>query len=281
MKGKYFALCMTMACASISCTSKTTPVVGKIYESLWNGFDFGDTAMVDNPGITEPRFVEFCKLLEKMEPRQRSEEVDSFLSRSLRGSEKMYWGFMELAEKYLADPNSPYRDEETFIPFLEHAVRCKDIDSTHKERPRYLLSVANMNRKGTQAADIQYVTREGNRGRLSDVRSMYTLLYFNNPDCHDCNRVFGYLTASRVFASLQSSGKLRILALYPDEDLASWDRHKLEYPSQWIAARYATEEERKRYNLPAIPNIYLLDKDRNVLLKDASVEEVEEFLRTK
>ena len=38
-------------------------------------------------------------------------------------------------------------------------------------------------------------------------------------------------------------------------------------------------DQKSLYDLKAIPTLYLLDKDKTVLLKDATAEEIEEYLQ--
>lgn len=116
----------------------------------------------------------------------------------------------------------------------------------------------------------------------SEDAANYTLIYFNNPDCHDCKRVYNILAGdSPTLAHLVARGELAILALYPDESLTSWNKNKGIYPYNWIVARYARDIDRERYNIPAIPSTYLLDKNKKVIYKDAIIEAVESYLRHK
>lgn len=86
---------------------------------------------------------------------------------------------------------------------------------------------------------------------------------------------------SPTLAHLVARGELAILALYPDESLTSWNKNKGIYPYNWIVARYARDIDRERYNIPAIPSTYLLDKNKKVIYKDAIIEAVESYLRHK
>lgn len=213
---------------------------------------------------------------------ERKQQIDTLLSRSKLGSKEMFLGFMELAEKHLADPNSPLRNEECYIPFLEYAIKEGKIDEAYKERYSFQLRNALKNRVGTIANDFTYITREGTTGTLKSIKANYTLIYFNNPDCHDCKRVYNILAGdSPTLAHLVARGELAILALYPDESLTSWNKNKGIYPYNWIVARYARDIDRERYNIPAIPSTYLLDKNKKVIYKDAIIEAVESYLRHK
>lgn len=94
-------------------------------------------------------------------------------------------------------------------------------------------------------------------------------------------RYFGPVKADITLAHLVARGELAILALYPDESLTSWNKNKGIYPYNWIVARYARDIDRERYNIPAIPSTYLLDKNKKVIYKDAIIEAVESYLRHK
>ena len=72
-------------------------------------------------------------------------------------------------------------------------------------------------------------------------------------------------TASGVTYTVESVG----------EERAAWERTKEELPKGWIAG-YAAEElaETEAYVLPEMPTIYLLDRDKRVLLKEATPHDV-------
>ena len=263
-------------------------------ERYWNGFDYADSqALADTVGLART-FFEWVLLLGKL-PQQESVPLMAQLIRDGKEAPQMQLRLLELGESILNDPNSPYRNEELYIPMLEAVINAPNIREEYKERPRYQLALARKNRKYTKATDFTYITNRGEKGRLSELaRSLKArakcssralpchciLLYFNNPECHDCSRVNGYLSASRVIRDRLSNGTLTLLAIYPDESLRAWHRHRSEYPPSWIAARYGSPRERKAYNLPAIPCLYLLDTDMMVLLKDEPVEMIEDYLRT-
>ncbi len=185
-----------------------------------------------------------------------------------------------MAEDYFNNPNSPYRNEDIYIAVLEALIEAPDIDSIDKVRPRFQLEQTMKNRPGTMAADLSLLTVHGKRLSLSDINADYTLLYFFNPECHDCKRVTQHIATSALFLNLQNRGHLKVLAVYPDEDLTAWEKQKHEHPATWTVARFAPEQDREAYNLPAIPNLYLLDKDKRIVLKDAPIEQIEYLLAT-
>ncbi|MBP6064970.1 MAG: thioredoxin family protein, partial [Bacteroides sp.] len=88
------------------------------------------------------------------------------------------------------------------------------------------------------------------------------------------------LKGSPTISKLIAEKKLSVLALYPDEELEEWQKHQNEFPDQWINGydKKLTIKTESRYDLRAIPTLYLLDKDKVVLLKDAPAVAIEEYL---
>ena len=73
----------------------------------------------------------------------------------------------------------------------------------------------------------------------------------------------------------------RLLAVYPDEDKEEWERHLPDFPKEWINGydKKLVIKEKNLYDLKAIPTLYLLDKDKKVLLKDATVAQIDQYLQ--
>lgn len=249
---------------------------------FWDNFNFEDSTFLQNPEMIEQAFVDFLDVLTHA-PVEKGQKALIALMNSASVNNGMFLHFINLTEKYLYDPNSPVRNEEFYISVLNTIIDSSRLDDTFKVRPRYQLRMALKNRPGNVAADFRYTLSTGAVARMSSIKADYTILFFNNPDCHDCERVKNYIRDSKVFNLLTRIGSmpsLRILAVYPDADIALWKKHKAEYPPLMInsfdAGQVITNQE--LYDLKAIPTFYLLDKEKRVVLKDAPVERIEEWL---
>ncbi|MCH5304870.1 MAG: DUF5106 domain-containing protein [Rikenella sp.] len=171
-----------------------------------------------------------------------------------------------------SDPNSPIRNDEFYIPLLEAVIASPFYDSAEKIRPEFQLEMARKNRVGRPAADFVYTLADGRTGRLYDIEAPFTLVYINNPDCHACEEMLQQLKTSSVIDNCLKNGRLQIVAIYPDEDLAAWRKHRAEVPAEWINGYDAalTMRREELYDLRAIPSLYLLDADKRVVLKDCT-----------
>lgn len=249
----------------------------------WDRFDFADTALISCPEITEQAFVDFIDLLPYIPQDKAIDTITGVMDAAMRADSTMFAHFAEMSEKYLYDPNSPFRNEEYYIPVLQYIVSSPNVDEISRIRPQYQLEMAMKNRPGMIAADFTYTLRNGKTGKMLGIAAKYTILYFNNPDCHDCQRVKNLMAKSSVINKLledtvSSKNKLAILSIYPDSDLPIW--LNAVYPRKWINGYDAERiiNDRQLYDLKAIPTLYLLDSNKRVILKDAPIEVVETWL---
>lgn len=173
----------------------------------------------------------------------------------------------------LSDPNSQLRNDEYYIPLLEAQIASPYFDSLEKVKPRFRLEMALKNRVGHPATDFTYTLANGRQGTLYAVEAPYTLVYINNPDCNACEEMLARMKGSAVIEEQLKRGRLRIVAIYPDEDLTAWRKHLSEVPTTWINGYDAELAFRRQelYDLRAIPSLYLLDRDKRVIFKDCTV----------
>lgn len=243
-----------------------------VVNHYWDKFDFKDTAYIHAPDITEQAMANYIDLLTRV-PQVMA---DSCVTRTLENvslEPKMLNYFVETLRKYLFDPNSPMRNEEIFEPVCRFVASYASADEATQSRARYDLKLIDMNRVGSVAADFVYTLASGAQRRMHDLRSPYTLLLFYNPDCHGCAEVLAHMKSSPVLTDAGIMKQVSILAFYPDEEYKVWENHRDMIPSGWINGydKELTVLDRELYDLKAMPTLYLLDKDKKVLLKDAPV----------
>lgn len=93
-----------------------------------------------------------------------------------------------------------------------------------------------------------------------------------------CREITEEICASPLLNEMQERGSLKILSLYPDEDLTAWRDHLGDMPERWIKGYDdgLVISSQRLYNLNAIPSLYLLDAEKRVLIKDGtSVAQIE------
>ncbi len=237
----------------------------------WDRFDFADTLFVHKADSAQmfDCFLRFVALFAD-HPENPAPVADLMKRASVSRSALDY--FAELAGKVFADPNSPLRNDEFYIPVLEAQLAAPFYDDYERIAPRYALDLAMQNRIGHKANDLRYTLESGKSASLYAIGADYLLLFINNPGCPMCREIREAIVASPVLSDMIADGRLKVLALYPDEDLTEWHAYHDHIPSAWINAydKGCVVRETSSYNLSAIPSLYLLDHDKRVLLKDAT-----------
>lgn len=247
----------------------------------WDCFDFADTTCIHTPDVTEQALVNFIDLMNYV-PTDVAKEAITKTLKEANVNSKMVDYFWETLSRYWYDPNSPLRNEDFYIMTCQAMQELSLCNEALKSRIEFTLNMAQKNRRGMKAADFLYTQATGKQATLWATQSPYTLLFFYNPDCENCESIKQQIEYSQQISQLLTNGQLKIIALYPDEDWDTWYKHKDELPESWINA-YDKEQlinTKKLYDLRAIPCLYLLDKEKKVLLKDARLSEVEDYLQS-
>ena len=211
--------------------------------------------------------------------------VDSFFSRVEACQMKdtlsnVFAFFSEMAEHYLYDPNSPFRNEDLYQPFVARLAESPLTDPALAPARAFEARLCALNAVGTPAADFRFTDAAGRTRRLYDVRADFTLLFFSNPGCEACKEIINTLGSMPALPGMISSGRLAVVNIYIDEDLKAWREYQSVYPKEWFNGYDPTYTIRQDilYNVRGIPSLYILDKDKRVIMKDAPEDRVFSFL---
>ena len=191
--------------------------------------------------------------------------------------------FTDLVVKYLYDPNSPLRNEDLYGPYAERLSKCEFIDEGRRKAYEYDARMSALNRVGTKAADFRFSDSRGRIRRLYDIKADNIILFFSNPGCTACMDIINTLKSIPAVAHGVASGRLAVLNIYIDEDLNAWREYMPIYPEEWFNGYdpdYVIRTD-VLYNVRAIPSLYLLDKDKKVIMKDAPEARLFDWLNTK
>lgn len=104
---------------------------------------------------------------------------------------------------------------------------------------------------GNKVTDFTYTTESGGRSTLYRTKGDLLLLFFYHIDCDMCKATKVYITDHGIDC------KIKILCADPDKNT------HLDAP----------------YDLRTTPTLYLLDKDKTVLLKETPIEIINDYLK--
>lgn len=245
---------------------------------FWDNFNFVDTAAYNESN--EQIFANFLAGFNYIDLNTAREGIAKMIQKAETADSSAYIRFVDICEKYFYNANSPYCSDELYILVLQNIIETKWLDDDCKIVPKYRLNLALKNRVGESANDFAYTLANNKSAQMYDVDTEFTLLFFNNPGCDACKEYAEQLKQSQTIQHLLNDKRLTILAIYTDENLDEWNKYQIEIPETWINAydKNVVIHNSELYDLKAIPTLYLLDKNKKVLLKDAFVKAVDIYL---
>lgn len=257
----------------------TTPEARADYLALhfWDAMDWRDPARALDTAFVEQNFANFLSGLPYTTPDGLAKAVPAILDKVRAAGAPQFDLFYSTAAKYLYQGDSPMRDEQLFLPFVDWAI-AHDYDA---DRARMNRADILRNRPGTVAADFSFDLREGGTSTLGAARGVPVLLMFYEPDCENCKQVEKQLAASQGLHDALRRGDLRFIAVYVGDNRNLWQSHAKTLPADWTVGIDAdmTVDNDDLYTIPATPTFYLIDSEGKVLLKDPPLPRLAQTLR--
>ena len=229
----------------------------------------------------EQKFANWIQVLGMTDRITASKAVSGLYDKALACEKKdtasnVFETLTDLVDKYLFDPNSPMRDEDLYGVYAGKLATYEGISEEMRGKYARDARLCALNMVGTKAADFRFADRRGKIYSLYGIDAPYTLLFFSNPGCEACMNIINVLKGEPSIAQMIHFGVLKVLNIYIDEDLEAWRSYMPIYPEEWYNGfdpDFAIRNE-TLYNVRAIPSLYLLDKDKTVLLKDAPEDRI-------
>lgn len=191
----------------------------------------------------------FCYLLDSMPVDKAERLLKDVFECNMNVCDYTY--LADITERYLHYQDSPCLNDNLYIYVMDIITKSPSIALADRIRYVENLEMAKRNRVGSQALDFKYNVTGGKSGHLYGIKAKYLLILFYNPDCDECSDLL-----HKIKSSSDISHKVK-LAVFHGNDLM----FKLQ-----------------TYDMSMVPTLYLLDKNKIVLLKNATFDEVEHYL---
>lgn len=246
-------------------------------EHFWDGFPFNDTNILhqeDQYGqkIAANAVANYLGMIRYANLETIQQSLVNTLQKA-DSNERMYRYFVEIFDYYLNDPLSGFREEQWIEPVWKKMLESKWCTLADSVQVDFFLKMAAKNRVGSLATDLDYITIQGEKGKLSELKSEFLLVYFYIPGCQQCIQTREWIESDTAYQEIHKAGILQVLAFYPEKDMNKFHTYKSSIPSTWINARDPNNrsqlEEEEKYQMRGAPTMYLLDKNKKIILKDA------------
>ena len=208
-------------------------------EHFWQDYAFADSTAM-NREVGEQGMVDFLNLMLNADSVAVVRGAKVWAD-SLTVHPSALPFFEGLMERYLGDSDSPLHSDGVYA----HLLRALP------ETPQrvWLLQQLAKNPVGSLAADIFVTDSDGKRTRLYKIKSEQTLLIFYDPDCKRCQRLEAQLEKE---PSIVQNPRLKVV-------------------------RKDVNDLKGEYYVPHTPALYLLDREKRVVLKDGNEDALKSF----
>lgn len=205
-----FLMWLVAACVAVSSCARNTQELA----SYWNGYDFSSLEGFDDIKAAEDKFDGYIDLLNKVPHEAAVANLRSFLDSAARNT-VAYMVWSGWFEPYLHSTQSPYKNDDLYLVWLDMVLEDKEIDDggmlEHLEQMR---SVLEKNKIGSTLEDVVLRDCNGEELMLSEMinrQSMILLVDANCPSCLESleDNVGAYKDANLI-AILVNGGSMHI-----------------------------------------------------------------------
>lgn len=247
--------------------------------TYWDKFDMTDTVKIKDPNMGEQKLADFIAALNTVSDTVADHAIANMLD-GTKANKVGFDHFNKLYEHYLYDGNSPMRNDIRYESVLRYLIQKDRLSDMEKEAYRPIYKLVQRNKLGKKAEEFDFERSDGQIQKLSDVKGKYTLLLFYDTECAHCKETLDLLKDTPQLVQLFEQKQVQVLAIEPWGDRPKWKGYQSHLADNWINGfdRESTIQHERLYDLKASPTLYLLDENKNVLLKDTQLQELIQYL---
>lgn len=252
-----------------------------VVHHFFDDFPWNDPRIFSTP-IGFNKIKEYAQVIFNCNNPELDSDVLETISRS-KVNEESYYAFFDGLEKHIGYHGSPSRVERLYIAMLKDMLQYPKLTDLRKRHCRYELGVIDKNHAGDIAPDFKIVTDKGDTTTLHKIQSEYMLLYLQHPTCPTCQNVRHMIANFPILNSAIASGRLKVLTVYFEDEAEIWNNylHSSEanpsYMHGWNFDQTISDDN--LYDTRAIPYMFLLDKDKRIIVKNLNENKLENEIK--
>ena len=259
---------------------------------FWEGVSFTDERLLRTP-IFELKLDKYYKTLVAPDPDSIKNEVDIMLAKSAGNREMYKYLLTYFVQQYI---NPVYMGQDAvFVHLFEKYINNNpQVDWFTEKYKKYMYDRAYSlmaNLIGAPAQNLELVDTSEKPKPLFEVNAPYIVICFWDATCSHCKEVVPKLDSMYqhkwkqqgvvIYGVMVDGGKEAWMNYIHENNLKDWI-HVYETAAQRDAGYAANKPNyRQLYDVYQTPILYLLDKDKRIIAKKLTYEQIDEVLAMK
>lgn len=258
----------------------------------WDGVSFTDERLLRTP-VFQPKFDRYFGEVISPAPDSLIKAADFVLDASRTNAEMFKFCLSTLTDKYV---NPTYMGQDAvFVHLFQKYYLTGMADSWMTEKYKKFINDRGYslmgNIIGNKGADFEFLDTTGKKRNLYSLTGKYTVICFWDPTCGHCKEEVPKLDS--MFQTTWKKQGITLLGVMTDGGKDAWIKFIREHHlKDWVHV-YQTKEMRdadyakgkpgirQLYDVYQTPMLYLLDKDKNIIAKKLSYQQLGELLQVK
>lgn len=257
----------------------------------WDGITFMDDRIIRTPFFL-PKLERYYREVIPQASDSIIKDVDYKLLLA-RSAPEMYKFLINwLTDEYL---NPKYMGQDAVFVHLFEKYHSKGLTKWLNEKQmetitrRAYMQMANL--IGEKAANLEMLDTAGKMSPLYNVNADYTVVVFWDPTCGHCKEELPRIDS--IYRASWKEKKVKIYAVLTEDHLPDWKKyineHKIRdwvhvYQSKEMAKAEADAQRasfRQLYDVTMTPTLFLLDKEKRIIGKKLSFQQLNDLLLVK
>ncbi len=259
----------------------------------WDGVNFWDGRLAYTT-LFEEKLDKYFAQLVVPQPDSINNEIDWMLGTASINEEMTRFLLIKFVNRYL---NQKYMWEDAIFVHLFEKYFAQKEYSWLNDKGRKMITdrayslMANI--MGNPASDIELPDTAGTITALYNLQAPYTIVVFWDPTCGHCKEVLPRLDS--FYQAKWKAAGLKIFSVAKETDGTKKEWHDLindMHLQEWINVYYSKADDKARinngipgysqlYDVLTFPTLYLLDKDKRIVAKKLTYQQIDDVWQLK
>ncbi len=260
-------------------------------EHYWDNISFTDERLIRTP-IFEPKLDRYYKDLVSPEPDSINREIDHMLLFSRTNKDMFKFLLVYFTQKYI---NPEFMGQDAvFIHIFDKYINTGQADFFTEKYRKYVDDRAYSimaNLIGQPAANLEMTDSSGKTKSLYEIPANFTVVCFWDPTCSHCKETVPKLDSIyqakwkyqgvQIYAVMVDGGQENWREFIRAHNLGDWTNVYQTTAQHDAAVAGGRPDYRQLYDVYQTPVLYLLDKEKRIVAKKLTYQQVDEVISLK